>query len=91
MIECKRWLPPLKVGIAVVERFLHVLRDKSKANLGIIAATTTFTMDAMKSAQEFSYLLKLADFDHIRKMAENYGSWHQKAGTDIWIPNDATL
>lgn len=87
IVECKRWCPPHKVGLAVVERFLHVLRDKTKANLGVIAATTTFTLDAQKSAQEFSYLLKLADFDHLKEMAKNYGTWHRRKGSEIWVPN----
>jgi len=91
IIECKRWLPPNKVGLAVVERFLHVLLAKEKATFGIIAATTSFTMGAKKSAQEYLYQLKLADFDQIKEMAKNYGTWHKKEGREIWVPSYAAL
>lgn len=91
IIECKRWLPPHKVGLAVVERFLHVLREKDKANVGIIATTTSFSADAKKSAQEYKYQLKLADFDHLSEMTKHYGSWHRTEGSQIWRPNYAVV
>lgn len=91
IVECKRWLPPHKVGLAVIERFLHVLREKSRANLGLIATTTTFSLDAKKCAQEFGYQLKLVDFDNLREMAAHYGSWHKAEGSEIWIPHYAAI
>ena len=87
IVECKRWAPPNKVGLAIVERFLHVIREKSKANFGIIAATTSFTLDARKAAREYEYQLKLADFELLREMAGKFGTWHQKRGCELWVPN----
>lgn len=91
IIECKRWLPPNKVGLSVVERFLYVIREKSKANSGIIATTTTFSADARKSAREYKYQLRLADFNQLHEMAKRYGTWHQKEGHGVWVPDYATL
>lgn len=91
IIECKRWLPPHKVGLAVIERFLHAIRDKDKANVGMIVTTASFTADAKKSAGEFEYLLKLADFDRLHEMATQYGSWHKAKGSQIWMPNYAVV
>ena len=87
LVECKRLLPPYKVGLGVIERFLHVIRQKDKANIGIIASTTSFSPDARKSAQEYKYQLKLADFDQLKEMAKHYGSWHRTEGSQIWMPN----
>ncbi len=86
VIECKRWSPPQKVGISVVERFLHVLREKSRANLGIIATTTYFSKDAIRCAEQYKYQLKLADFDHLREMVKRYGSWRRTKESEIWVP-----
>jgi len=91
IVECKRWLPPNKVGLAVVERFLHVIREKSKANLGIIAATTSFSLDARKTAREYEYQLRLADFEQLREMAQRFGTWHQNSGCDLWVPDYTKL
>lgn len=87
IVECKRWLPPNKVGLAVVERFLHVLREKSRANIGLIATTTSFSLDAQKYAHDYAYHLKLADYDRLREMASSYGSWHRAKGSEIWVPH----
>lgn len=89
IVECKRWAKDRKVDLQVVERFLHSVRDKAKANVGLIATTTLFTRDARKHALEYNHLLKLADFNQIKEMASHYGKWHRAGDSGLWIPDYA--
>lgn len=91
IVECKRWSPPNKVGLAVVERFIHAIREKSKANLGLIVATTSFSPDAQKHAKEYSFQVRLTDFDQLRAMAAQYGQWKMATESEIWIPDYSGL
>jgi HJR/Mrr/RecB family endonuclease/CheY-like chemotaxis protein len=86
IVECKRWSPPHKIGIDIVERFLFAIRDKYDANLGLIATTTYFTSGAQKTARSYEYILKLADFDKLHKMVKRYGTWRMTNDSEIWIP-----
>lgn len=87
IVECKRWLPPAKVDLAVVERFIYTLRERTKANRGLIVTTTQFSMDARKAAQDYKLLLKLADFGALKEMASQYGRWQKHQESMLWVPN----
>jgi hypothetical protein len=86
IVECKRWSPPLNVGIDIVERFVFLIREKYKVNLGLIATTTYFTSGAQKTAGRYDYILKLADFDKLHEMVKRYGTWHRTNDSEMWIP-----
>lgn len=86
VVECKRWSAKNPVGSAIVERFLFHIRDKARANCGLIVATTRFTAGAIKAAQDYNYLLQLSDLDVVTEMAKNYGTWKKHDKSQIWIP-----
>lgn len=87
IVECKRWLPPKKVGLEVVERFLYTIRERTCANRGVIATTTRFSLDAKKTANLYPYQLRLADFARLKEMAKRYGKWQKCKDSMLWIPN----
>lgn len=91
IVECKRWLPPARVDLAVIERFLYTVREKTRANRGMIATTTQFSIDARKAANEYKFQLRLADFGAIKEMAKQFGSWKRCDDTMLWVPNYAAL
>lgn len=91
IVECKRWRPERKVGIAVVERFLYVMDKKDKAHYGIIATTSYFSRNTEPIAREWSQKLKLRDFNDLVKWLSEYGQWRGDKGTGLWIPNVGAL
>lgn len=88
IVECKRNAARRKIDVAIVERFIHTVREKMKANVGFIAATTTFSPDAMKEAAVYKHQLRLLDFAKIKEMVSQYGKWHQSASSSLWLPNN---
>lgn len=90
IVECKKWALKRKVGLSIVERFLHTIREKTRASIGMIAATTTFSQDARICAAEYQYQLKLADLDKLRELASQYGCWHRMSESELWVPDYAT-
>lgn len=87
IVECKKWAANRPIPLDVIERFLYTVREKEKANLGLIMATTRFTADAKKEAGNFKNLLKLRDFQALQEMASQYGSWSESRETGVWMPN----
>ncbi len=91
IVECKRWKPERKVGIAVVERFLYVMNEKDKAEYGIIATTSYFSRDTQPIAKKWSRKLKLRDFNDLVKWLKEYGRWHGDKHSGLWIPDVSSL
>lgn len=87
VVECKRWAINRPVGLDIIERFLYNIREKSRANSGLIVATTRFTSGAIKAAREHNYQLRLNDLEKLTEMAKHFGSWRKKENSNIWIPN----
>lgn len=65
VIECKRYVPPRKVGIDKVQR-LHGVVQAKRATKGIIATTSGFTRDAIAYAKPLEYQLTLSDFEAVK-------------------------
>ncbi len=86
IVECKRYAAHRKVGLSVVERFLHTIRERDRANMGMVVTTTRFSPDAIKVADEYRHQLKLKDQDALCAMANNYGKWKKHGDSEIWIP-----
>lgn len=61
LVECKRYIPPNKVGVDVVRSLYGVLQSK-KATAGIIATTSSFTSDACEFQKENKHQLELHDY-----------------------------
>ena len=91
IVECKRWKPERKVGIAVVERFLYVMNEKDKAKYGIIATTSYFSRDTESVAKKWSKELKLRDFNNLVKWLKEYGQWKGDKHSGLWAPNISVL
>lgn len=63
-VECKRYVPPTKVGVGVA-RELYGAVERARATGGIIATTSYFTRDAQEFASAVPYRLFLLNFDDI--------------------------
>jgi restriction system protein len=61
LVECKRYLPPEKVGVQIVRQLYGVVELK-QANAGIVATTSFFTRGAKELQQELGYRVHLADY-----------------------------
>lgn len=87
IVECKCHAAENKIGVAIVERFIHTIREKVKANIGIIATTTTFSQPAIKEAAIYKHQLRLCDFGKLKEMVSQYGKWLQSESAGLWLPN----
>jgi restriction system protein len=61
LVECKRYVPPNKVGVEIV-RSLHGVVQSSKATAGIIATTSFFTSGAHEFQSRNEHQLHLKDY-----------------------------
>ena len=66
LVECKRYVPPTKVGVQVV-RSLHGVVQQKRANAGLIATTSMFTKGAISFQQEVSHQMHLRDYLELYK------------------------
>jgi HJR/Mrr/RecB family endonuclease len=64
LIECKRYSPHRKVGVAHV-RELYAVKTIERATKAILATTSMFTADARRLEQKLIYELELKDKDAI--------------------------
>lgn len=61
LVECKRYIPPQKVGVNIVRSLYGVVHQKN-ANAGIVATTSFFTKGALEFEQERRYQIHLSDY-----------------------------
>jgi restriction endonuclease len=61
LVECKRYVPPHKVGVQIIRSLYGVVQQKN-ANVGIIATTSFFTKGAMAFEQEREHQMHLRDY-----------------------------
>jgi len=71
LVECKRYSPPHKVGVAVARQLYGVVEAEG-ATGGIIATTSYFTSEADSFAKTRPYRLYLRNFDDL-------SAWLQRA------------
>jgi restriction endonuclease Mrr len=64
LVECKRYSPPHKVGVAVARQLYGVVESEG-ATGGIVATTSYFTAEAKYFAQTKPYRLYLRNFDDL--------------------------
>ena len=86
LVECKKYSPAHPVGVGYVERFVCLLRERTKANVGLIATTSRFTAGGKAWQRELPWQLRLAEFDHILEWLSQYGKWSKQGGSRIWLP-----
>jgi len=61
LVECKRYVPPHKVGVQIIRSLYGVVQQKN-ANAGIIATTSFFTKGAVAFEQEREHQMHLSDY-----------------------------
>jgi restriction system protein len=61
LVECKRFVPPNRVGVEIV-RSLHGVVQSQKATAGIIATTSFFTSGAREFQKKNEHQLQLRDY-----------------------------
>jgi hypothetical protein len=71
LIECKRYNPPRKVGIAPVQR-LHGVVQGEGATKGIIVTTTLFTLPASNFIEQHKWQLEGCDFQRLMEWLKIY-------------------
>lgn len=71
LVECKRYVPPHKVGVEIV-RSLHGVIQANRANAGAIVSTSFFTTGAKNYQREMQYQLHLHDFITLRRWINDF-------------------
>lgn len=64
LVECKRYVPPSKVGVEVARQLYGVVQQE-RANGGIIVTTSYFTKGAKDFTEKVPYQLFLHDYDYL--------------------------
>ena len=86
VVECKKYNPKRPVGVELVERFVCTLRERTKANCGLIATTSRFTPGGEAWQRSLPWQLRLAEFEKIREWLNQYGKWSKRQNSQIWLP-----
>lgn len=88
IVECKRHSARNKIGVEIVDRFITQVRESTKANVGMIAATTSFSRDAVNKVQTMvlQHMVRFVDFERLKEALSSYGKWHQGEGSSLWLP-----
>jgi len=71
LVECKRFRPDRKVGVALV-RSLYGVVTSERASHGVIATTSSFTRNAKAFQQNLNYQLSLRDFNDLAKWCHRH-------------------
>lgn len=71
IIECKRFLPPHKVGVGIVRALYGVVEEKT-ATKGLIATTSYFTKGAKALHDKLKHRLSLADYDAMCRFLQDW-------------------
>lgn len=72
LVECKRYVPPGKVGIQVI-RSLHGVVQQKNANAGIVATTSFFTKGAKEFQSTLKHQLHLNDYFALQSWLKGQG------------------
>ena len=70
LVECKRYLPPNKIGVGLV-RSLYGVVEKERANGGIFVASCDFTRGAVRAEQEMKSRMALCDYIKLQEWVRN--------------------
>ncbi len=70
LVECKRYVPPSKVGVGIV-RALHGVVQQRRATAGLIITTSFFTKNAEIFQEPLKYQLHLKNFNELQDWVAN--------------------
>ncbi|MCE7997086.1 MAG: restriction endonuclease [Roseivirga sp.] len=87
VVECKKWREDRPVGIDVLERFIFTVRERDRANFGLLATSSYFSRDSRDLSSEYNWLIKLEDFEGLKKILTNYGKLKQDGISGLWLPD----
>jgi restriction system protein len=73
LVECKRLVPPRKVGVGVV-RSLYGTVQSRRATAGVVVTTSHFTSDAQDYRRSLRYQIQLHDFVTLRRWLAEWGA-----------------
>jgi len=85
LVECKRYVPPNKVGVGHVRQLLGT-KTAEVATRGVIVTTSYFSREARKLEEQNKYVISLQDFDAISSWARGYGLPENSRGGEWVIP-----
>ena len=71
LVECKRYVPPNKVGVEIV-RSLHGVVQANRANAGAIVSTSYFTAGAKDFQRKMQYQLHLHDYLTLQRWINDF-------------------
>jgi restriction system protein len=71
LVECKRYVPPHKVGVEIVRALYGVIQIQ-RATAGAIVTTSFFTAGAKEFQREVQYHLHLHDYIALQKWVEDF-------------------
>jgi len=78
LVECKRYLPPNKVGVEIVRALYGVVQSK-RATAGAIVTTSFFTSGAEAFQREAQHQLSLNDYIVLQKWIDDFPLLHKTA------------
>jgi hypothetical protein len=85
LIECKRYSPPRKVGVAPV-RSLYGVKTHENATKGILATTSSFTAEALRLFAAHYWELKPRDYEGVLSWIKLANKTNHGPGPSIWTP-----
>ncbi|MBL8170632.1 MAG: restriction endonuclease [Acidobacteria bacterium] len=80
LVECKRYVPPNKVGVEIVRSLYGVVQTK-KATAGAIVTTSFFTSGAEAFQRESQYQMSLHDYIALQKWINDFPLLHNTSVT----------
>lgn len=87
IVDCKRYSENRKVGIGVVRNILWTLDNIDKASCAMIVTSSSFSKDSRKMESNYTWKLKLKDFDDIHTWLKNFGSMRKNDNAGLWLPS----
>lgn len=69
LVECKRYVPPNKVGVGII-RSLYGVVQAMRATAGVVVTTSFFTAGAEKYSSDLKHQLSLKDYVALQKWLE---------------------
>jgi hypothetical protein len=85
LIECKRYSPPRKVGVAPV-RSLYGVKTHENATKGILATTSSFTSEALRLFAAHYWELEPRDYEGVLAWIKLANKTNHEPNPSIWSP-----
>lgn len=84
LVECKRYVPPNKVGVGLV-RQLYAVKQIEHASKALLVTTSYFTREARELEKQYLYELELKDFEAVTEWVKEHSKF--KSGRSVGAHN----